>query len=131
MARIVLLAGTVSGFLSIILKSMSAHAFNEMLTSELLTTLKTAIDFQLIHSMVLILIALLIMQKPHIKAFSLAGWAIFIGILSFSGSLYIRVFADIGSFGLLTPTGGLAILFGWACLIVGAWNLNDGISYDR
>ena len=112
MARMVLLAGTVSGLLSIILKSMSAHAFNEILTAELLTTLKTAIDFQLIHSLVLILIALLIMQKPNIKVFSLAGWAILIGMLSFSGSLYIKVFADIGSFGLITPTGGLVILFG-------------------
>ena len=125
MARMVLLAGTVSGLLSIILKSMSAHAFNVILTSALLTALKTAIDFQLIHSLVLILIALLIMQKPNIKAFSLAGWAIFIGMLSFSGSLYIKVFADIGSFGLITPIGGLVILLGWACLIVGAWNLNN------
>ncbi len=107
---------------------MSVHAFNETLTAELLATFKIAVDFQLIHSLVLVLIALLIMQKPHIKTFSLAGWAIFIGIFCFSGSLYIRVFADISSFGLLTPTGGLLILLGWGCLVAGAWKLNDGIS---
>ena len=125
MARMILLAGTVSGFLSIILKSMSVHAFSETLTAELLATFKIAVDFQLIHSLVLVLIALLIMQKPNIKTFSLAGWAIFIGILSFSGSLYIKVLTGIGSFGLLTPTGGILILFGWGCLIVGAWKIND------
>ncbi len=127
MARIILLAGTVCGFLSIILKSMSVHAFKEVLTAELLTTFTIAVDFQLIHSLVLILIALLIIQKPSIKAFSLAGWAIFIGILCFSGSLYFKVLTGIGSFGLLTPTGGILILFGWGCLIVGAWKIN----YDR
>ncbi|MCS6317709.1 MAG: DUF423 domain-containing protein, partial [Nitrospira sp.] len=47
-----------------------------------------------------------------------AGWLFCIGILLFSGSLYIVALAGIKWMGALTPLGGLSFISGWACV---AW----------
>ena len=125
MVRSILLVGAIGGFIGVMLRAMAAHVFNNRLTAEMLITLKTAIDFQLLHSLVLILIALLMMQKPNVKSFPVAGWAIITGIFFFSGSLYIKVFTEIEGLGFITPAGGLSFLIGWGFLTIGAWNINN------
>jgi len=113
MAKRILLAGTIGGFLSIIFRSLAAHPFKESLTPENLSTFKIAVEYQLLHSLVLILIAILVMQKPNVKLFPYAGWAIMTGILFFSGSLYINALTEIKAFWLFTPAGGVSFLIGW------------------
>jgi uncharacterized membrane protein YgdD (TMEM256/DUF423 family) len=50
-----------------------------------------------------------------------AGWAIIIGIILFSGSLYVMVLSGIRVLGIITPLGGVAFLIGWLLLVLAAW----------
>ena len=46
-----------------------------------------------------------------------------VGILLFSGSLYVLTTTGISKLGIITPFGGLAFLVGWLCLGLAAWRL--------
>ena len=52
-----------------------------------------------------------------------AGGAFAVGILLFSGSLYLLTLSGIGKLGMITPFGGVAFLIGWLCLGLAAWRL--------
>lgn len=46
-----------------------------------------------------------------------------VGILLFSGSLYLLTLTGISKLGIITPFGGVAFLIGWLCLGLAAWRL--------
>ncbi|MNW18595.1 hypothetical protein D3C71_2182230 [compost metagenome] len=52
-----------------------------------------------------------------------AGVSFALGILLFSGSLYLLTLTGVGKLGIVTPFGGLAFLAGWVCLGLAAWRL--------
>jgi uncharacterized membrane protein YgdD (TMEM256/DUF423 family) len=45
-----------------------------------------------------------------------AGYLFLIGVVLFSGSLYILSIFDLGFMGAVAPFGGVALLGGWFCL---------------
>ena len=47
-----------------------------------------------------------------------AGWLIFLGIVFFSGSLYILALTQIKILGAITPIGGLLFIAGWLMLVI-------------
>jgi uncharacterized membrane protein YgdD (TMEM256/DUF423 family) len=51
-------------------------------------------------------------------SFSIAGWGFFVGIILFSGSLYVMATTSIKGLGAITPIGGVAFLFGWFWLVL-------------
>ena len=123
MAKFFFMAGTVSGFMSVALGAFAAHGLKNQLTPQLLTTFKTAVDYQFFHALALILIALAILVKPEVKYFSRAGWSILTGLILFSGSLYALALTGISSLGIITPFGGIAFLIGWVFFTAGAWRI--------
>jgi uncharacterized membrane protein YgdD (TMEM256/DUF423 family) len=48
----------------------------------------------------------------------LAAWGFSIGTVIFSGSLYLMVFTGMRWLGAITPLGGVAMLVGWAAMVV-------------
>jgi uncharacterized membrane protein YgdD (TMEM256/DUF423 family) len=50
-----------------------------------------------------------------------AGWAILLGTVLFSGSLYLMVLTGVKPLGMITPFGGIAFLLGWLLLGIAAW----------
>ncbi|HCK4306109.1 TPA: DUF423 domain-containing protein, partial [Pseudomonas aeruginosa] len=48
-----------------------------------------------------------------------------LGILLFSGSLYLLTLSGIGKLGIVTPFGGVSFLAGWLCLGLAAWRLGN------
>ncbi len=81
---------------------------------------KTAVQYQLIHGLALFAIAWAVTQWPD----NLTIWAgrlIIIGVLVFSGSLYLLVMTNTSWLGAITPFGGIAMLSGWAALVFAIW----------
>ncbi|MNR61981.1 hypothetical protein D3C85_1838720 [compost metagenome] len=72
------------------------------------------------HALALFGVALLAAQLPG-RLLAAAGSLFALGILLFSGSLYLLTLSGIGKLGMLTPLGGLAFLGGWLCLGLAAW----------
>ena len=68
-------------------------------------------------------VALLATHLPG-RLVTWAGVCFALGIVLFSGSLYLLTMTGISKLGIITPFGGLAFLAGWLCLGLAAWRLS-------
>ncbi len=116
MVKFWLILSAIFGFLSVALGALGAHTLKDLLDNYGKSIYEKAILYQMFHSMALFAIGLL---QHFIKQHSLAvaGWGFFIGIILFSGSLYVLAITGIKWFGAITPIGGISFLFGWSYLI--------------
>ena len=107
-----LLLAALSGFIGVAMGAFGAHGLKHLLSEHYLDIYKTAVSYQMWHSLLLVIIAML----PQHKWLSWAGWSLIAGILLFSGSLYALTILNLSWLGMITPFGGLAFLGGWALL---------------
>ena len=122
MARLWLLLSAFAGFTGVALGAFAAHGLKGRLTPEYLAVFQTGTHYQLIHALALFGVGLLALHMPG-RLVNLAGGAFAVGILLFSGSLYLLTLSGIGKLGMITPFGGVAFLIGWLCLELAAWRL--------
>lgn len=90
-----------------------------MLDARAVSTWETAVRYQLVHALALMLIAVLSERRDGL-ALRLAGWSYALGVLLFSGSLYVLALDGPRFLGPVTPIGGLAFVLGWMALAVAA-----------
>ncbi|MDB5981713.1 MAG: hypothetical protein JWQ69_2728 [Pseudomonas sp.] len=122
MFRGFLLLAAFFGFTGVGLGAFAAHGLKERLSTEYLAIFHTGVLYQLIHTLALLAVALLAVQIPG-RLMTYAGIAFVIGILLFSGSLYLLTLTGVTKLGIITPFGGLAFLIGWLMLGLAAWRL--------
>ncbi|MHC8317277.1 DUF423 domain-containing protein [Pseudomonas sp. LB3P31] len=122
MLRGFLMLAAFFGFTGVALGAFAAHGLKNRLTPEYLAIFHTGVTYQLVHTLALLGVALLAAQIPGRLA-TWAGASFAIGILLFSGSLYVLTMTGISKLGIITPFGGLAFLVGWLCLGLAAWRL--------
>ena len=103
--------------LAVLLGAFGAHALKKVLSPDMLVIYKTGVEYQFYHALGLLLIGVI---GFHIRSKYLqwAGLFISIGIIIFSGSLYVLTLTGIKSIGAITPLGGLSFIAGWICLAV-------------
>ena len=75
---------------------------------------RTGIDYHLIHALGLILVGVLRRQQPESRRLRAAAWLMALGILFFSGSLYLLALTGARMMGAVTPLGGLCLIGAWA-----------------
>lgn len=112
-----LLLAAVCAFTGVAFGAFGAHGLKHLLTPAMLETYKTAVTYQMWHSLGLGLIAIFAQQHPHDKYLRWAGWLMLTGTGLFSGSLYLLVLLNIKWLGMIAPFGGVAFLAAW--LLVG------------
>ncbi|SHG68369.1 DUF423 domain-containing protein [Ornithinibacillus halophilus] len=110
--KLFLLLGAINGFLAVALGAFGAHGLEGKLTEKQLNTWEKAVDYQMFHTMALFVTGLLA-AKIEATGLVWAGWMFFIGIIIFSGSLYIYSTSGIKLFAMITPLGGMSFLIGW------------------
>ncbi|UOQ95033.1 DUF423 domain-containing protein [Halobacillus shinanisalinarum] len=113
--KLFLILGVINGFLSVALGAFGAHGLEGKVSEKGLSQWTKAVDYQMFHTMALLVTGLL-MSKIQTGLMTSAGWFFFIGILLFSGSLYIYAPTGIKTFAMITPIGGLSFLIGWILL---------------
>ncbi|UCP07900.1 MULTISPECIES: DUF423 domain-containing protein [unclassified Pseudomonas] len=123
MLRGFLMLAAFFGFTGVALGAFAAHGLKSRLTPEYLTIFHTGVTYQLVHTLALLGVALLATQIQG-RLITWAGASFAIGILLFSGSLYLLTLTGISKLGIITPFGGLAFLIGWLCLGLAAWRLS-------
>lgn len=118
-ARIMSLAAllVLSG---IIVGALGSHALRAVLDAAQLHALETAVQYQLVNGLGLLLIGLLARAGvdgwlPRIALLLLAG------VVCFSGGIYIMLAGAPAALGLVTPLGGVLMIAAWALL---AWRLH-------
>ena len=100
------------------LGAFGAHGLRKSLSPEMMSVYQTGVLYQLVHGVALLVVGLVARHYGGSLIVS-AGWALLLGTILFSGSLYVLSVSSIRYIGLLTPLGGLAFIIGWALLFVG------------
>jgi uncharacterized membrane protein YgdD (TMEM256/DUF423 family) len=119
MDRTFLLIGALTGLTAVALGAFGAHALRNRLSPEMLVVFETGVRYQMYHALAIIATGL-IMARMSGWLIVTAGWLFTIGIVFFSGSLYLLALTGITVLGAVTPIGGVAFLLGWACLALAA-----------
>jgi len=122
MVRFWFLSAGIFGFLSVALGAFGAHSLKNILDDYGKSIYEKAVLYQMFHAVALFAVG--VMQHVDKEtSFSMAGWGFFVGIILFSGSLYLLAGTGIKWFGAITPVGGLAFLWGWFWLV---WSVIKG-----
>ena len=120
MDRFFFSAGAIAAFIAVVLGAFGAHSLRSKLTPDMLNIFEVGVRYQMYHALGLFAVAWAITRWPEANLDS-AGWAFIIGIVIFSGSLYLLSITSMRWLGAITPIGGLAFLAGWAILV---WSIN-------
>lgn len=107
----------VSGFIAVALGAFAAHALSAVLDQQAITSFKTGVYYQMIHTIVLLIVGMTSWfnstQKRWLK------YLFTLGMVFFSGSIYLYYLLPLLGISLkwlvfITPLGGLFFLVGWA-----------------
>lgn len=122
-SRIALVVGSCFGLMSVVLGAMGAHMLKRHLSASLLASFQVGVRYQMIHALVLLLLGILCLSRD-------SAWLrraivlVIIGVLGFSGSIYMLVWLKstgvqgASALGPVTPLGGIMMIAGWGCLLV-------------
>lgn len=122
MDKKIISTAAIFGMLAIILGAFGAHALKKVLTFEQLTTFETGVKYQIYHALFLLFIGSTALISE--KAKKTIYYLVVVGILFFSGSIYLLATNNLTSFdfktiGFITPIGGLLLIVSWGILF---WN---------
>ena len=109
--RLVRLAAIVMAF-GVALGAFGAHGLKPRLMPDMLAIYETGVRYHLVHGLALFVVAWLA-GEDQTRSARLAGILFAVGILLFSGSLYLLALTGIRALGAITPLGGLAWIAGW------------------
>lgn len=124
MKRTAITAAGVYGFLGVAIGAFGAHAWHDQIAAHgRLDTFETGTFYHLVHALFLLGIGIIYPTKGS-KLLKVSIIGTIIGILVFSGSLYVLSLTGLNWLGAITPIGGLAFLTAWTTLILYARTLN-------
>lgn len=124
MKRWIGIIAAVLAAVAIALGAFGAHAFKPMLeASKRVETYETAVRYHMYHALALLV---LYMLQRWISWRQLQWVAFFwvLGLLFFSGALYILCFTNVSGWAMLAPWGGISLIVGWlwlAAVVAGNW----------
>lgn len=116
------IVGSIAGLLAVGLGAFGAHALRAHFQANpnLHSNYQTAVDYQFVHALALLAVVLAKGQWST-RFLDWSGTTFTLGILLFSGSLYVLSLTGTRAWGAITPIGGVALLAGWALLALAAW----------
>ena len=124
-ANITVAVGALFMLVAVLLGAFGAHALKARLVPEMLAVYQTGVQYHLIHALGLMVIGAIqdIGANNHngSQLLKLAAILIAVGIVLFSGSLYVLAITGVTMFGAITPLGGLCFLAGWALVALQMW----------
>ena len=113
MSKLFLVLGSLNGFLAVALGAFGAHGLKARLSPDLLSVYETGVQYHTTHALGLLAIGIVAHWLPDSTLLRWAGWLFFVGIVLFSGSLYLLSITGVRSWGAVAPFGGTAFLIGW------------------
>ncbi len=116
--RFYISAGAVLLMLGVAAGAFGAHALRGLLDVHQLEVWQTAVQYQMLHGLGLLLLAALA-KSLHPRLASWAAALMLLGCVIFSGSLYTLVLTGSAGLGLITPLGGVLMIVSWL-LVCGA-----------
>ncbi|MBC1251209.1 DUF423 domain-containing protein [Listeria welshimeri] len=112
-----IITGAVFAGLAVLLGAFGAHALKDVL-GRYASTWETGVHYQMFHAVGILIIGLL-MEKQTSRLYNWAAILFSVGIVFFSGSLYVLSISKVTVLGAITPIGGVCFVVGWFLLILG------------
>ena len=110
-----IITGGIFGFMGVAIGAFGAHGLKDYLTTEMIEIYKTGVLYQLIHSVVILVIGFAGAEKFYLPAVFFTA-----GIILFSFSLYLYSVTYTTVFAIITPFGGVCFLIGWLMIVIRA-----------
>ena len=125
MDKKIISTGAIFGMLAIILGAFGAHALKKVLTFEELTTFETGVKYQMYHALFLLFVG--IASEIPQKTKKTIYYLVVVGVLFFSGSIYLLATNSLTTFdfktiGFVTPIGGFLLILAWGVLLLNYFN---------
>lgn len=118
-SRWTLATGAGFAMVAVMTGAFAAHGLKHVLDAYSLGIFETAARYQMYHAIALLIVSL-VSCKPDLSRrwLKLSAFAFGVGIILFSGSLYLLALTGNKFLGAITPLGGIAFIFGWLALII-------------
>jgi uncharacterized membrane protein YgdD (TMEM256/DUF423 family) len=129
MSKSILSSAALLGALAVVLGAFGAHGLKQLVPPETVTTFETGVRYHFYHVFALLATGLVAMHVQSVYI-SRAAQCFLIGILLFSGSLYVLTLlkatdtVGLSKLGLITPIGGVFLVVGWIFLFLALLNRN-------
>jgi len=109
------------GMTAIILGAFGAHALKKVLNIEQLDTFETGVKYQMYHALLLLFVGMAANISAKMKQY--IYWLTVVGVLFFSGSIYLLATNNLTAFdfrtiGFITPIGGFLLIVAWLCIFI-------------
>lgn len=125
-----LILSFVFALLAVVIGAFGAHGLKPLMTPETFDSFETGVKYQFYHAIALAITGILYLSFPSKKIIT-ATWFFSLGIVLFSGSIYLLTYLKstqeigLGKLGLITPIGGLCFIAGWLFLILAVAGKKD------
>ena len=124
MNKRIIVVACISGVLAVSLGAFGAHALKSQVAAADLQVWETAVTYQFYHTLALVFLSTFSRFKRGLV--NLSSWFFTLGILLFSGSLYLLAtkglmnIPELILLGPITPIGGIFFILGWISLLLAA-----------
>lgn len=124
MNKNIIITASIFGMLAVIAGAFGAHGLTAYLTPKQLDIWHTAVQYQFYHTFALLFLSIFAHSKN--KLITASYYLFTLGIIFFSGSLYVVACEDVLKLNLptavfiITPVGGLCFILGWLMLLLAA-----------
>ena len=115
MTKTLLLSGLFFCGFSVLMGAFGAHVLKDKLSEYSMSIYDKAVFYQVFHAIGILVVSIL-GQLFNTPDFNTSGWFFIIGILLFSGSLFILSLTGMKWLGAITPIGGVMFIVGWFLL---------------
>ena len=123
MAKLFITLASLSGMLAVAFGAFGAHALRSRLDEHTMSVFQTAVQYHFYHSLALLAVGVIALSQPQTALLRSSGYLFLVGIVVFSGSLYLLSMSGLRWLGAITPLGGLAFIAGWGCLAAASWKM--------
>jgi uncharacterized membrane protein YgdD (TMEM256/DUF423 family) len=113
--KMILGVAACSAMLAVIFGAFAAHGLKARLPEAMMSAFQTGVQYQMYHSLGLILLVILYRLQPQ-PLLVWSGGFMLAGIVLFSGSLYLLALTQVKWFGPITPIGGVCFIIAWMLL---------------
>lgn len=105
-------------FLAVALGAFGAHGLEKTFSPKQLDVWNKAVTYMVMHGLAILVVAVLMQQfSMWLKSWQRVATSFLLGIVLFSGSLFLWALTQIKGLVFLTPAGGLLFLLGWLGLL--------------
>jgi len=115
--KIAIISGSFFALMSVIMGAFGAHLLKDSLNEYSKAIYDKAVLYQMFHAIGILIISILDQILNDVNL-SISLWFFILGVVLFSGSLYLLALTQVKAIGVITPIGGLLFILGWIIVIL-------------